>query len=101
VNLHPTGVVQRVEAARIKTADEKLEADLEYAIKSQSHLWIGAVVHRVSQQLAESIALRPATTEPHFDAESLSSIEFGCFICEEPLTRAIVRKRCPGEPREH
>jgi hypothetical protein len=93
-----TNVVQRVETARVKTADDQMQRDIEYATKSQQHLWIAAVVHRVSQSLAEDIVLRPETTEPNFDAESISSIELGCFICEQPLTRAIVKKRCPGDP---
>ena len=89
---------QRVATERVKTADERLQKDIEYAEKSQTHLWIAAVVHRVSQQAAEEIALRPETYEPRLDMETLSSVEFGCFICEQPLLRTNVKKRCTGDP---
>jgi len=95
---HSEGI-QRVEADRVERTRAQFDRDIEYHTKAGSHLWIATVVYRLSQQGAESIAKREESFEPRMDMENLYTVEFGCYICEQPLLRTNVNKRCSGDPR--
>lgn len=90
--------LQHIATDQLSRQTQQFEKDLRKAVQFHQHFWIAAVVHRISQQLAEKVAKHPETIEPKFDMETLVDIEFGCYLCEEPMTRYNVDKTCPGEP---
>jgi hypothetical protein len=54
------------------------------------HLWAAVAMYRVN----------PAADTVHLDAESLMTIEVGCYWCERAWSRDAASKPCFGEPRE-
>lgn len=98
--LRDSGVKQRLDPEQLTKIDQRIEKDLEYAYKSQTHFWQAIVTHKLSDTAAKAIATNDINYQPNFDLESLSSLSFGCLICEQALDRKLVGKRCPGEPKD-
>jgi hypothetical protein len=92
-------VKQFVPRSRVEAADERFEKNLEYARKAEVHAWVAATVHQLSDHAAKQLTSGDGTYQPHLDVESLVDVEFGCYICEQPLRRELVGKRCKGEPK--
>lgn len=87
---------QRIQVTDLQRANVQFSRDIEYAQRSQSHLWTAMVTYKVSQSSAEKIV--KGEGEPMFDYENLVMLNLGCFICEEPMDQKIMHRRCPGEP---
>lgn len=59
------------------------------------HVWIVTAVYRVSPQQVEALEAH----EEHLDAENLAMVATGCFVCEQPYSKRLSSRRCPGELR--
>jgi hypothetical protein len=91
------GTVQHVDPGRLGRANDSFQKDIDYALASQSHLWIAMAAHRITPALAKRIA--EGSTEPVvMDLENLAVMGVSCYVCEEPLNRKLVDRRCPGDP---
>jgi hypothetical protein len=69
--------------------------DLLAPEREGEHVWIVTAVYRVSPAQVEALE---AHTE-HLDAENLAMVMTGCFFCEQPYSKRLTFRRCPGEPR--
>lgn len=90
---------QRLDPAMLAAIDRKFEANRSYALKSETHFWQAIVSYQLSDETAKAIASEDASIQPIFDLETLSTLSFGCLICEQAIDRKLVGKRCPGEPK--
>lgn len=90
---------QRLDPGQLAAIDKKFEREYEYAIKSNTHFWQAIVNHRISDETAKAIVTGDNSVQPNFDLESMMGLVFGCLICEEPLDRKLIGKRCKGEPK--
>lgn len=88
-----TGVGQRVDAF-----PDRLGAAYEYAEKSQTHMWVATLAHRLGNTALD--AIDGAAGEPlNLDAESLLMMPaIGCYVCEQNYEPRLRRRKCPGEP---
>ena len=54
------------------------------------HQWITLAMYRTNN---------PDADQQNLDMENLLSIEGpGCFVCEQPYSREVAARPCPGEP---
>jgi len=90
-----TGVSQHAGTEQMTKLDARHARDYEYALKSQSHLWVATTAYKLSDEAVDNMT----TTEINLDLENmLMSPAIGCFICEEPFTRRLRHRKCAGEP---
>lgn len=90
-----TGDLQHIPGGRA----DRLEAALEYATKSGTHLWIATAVHILGDTALDQL---DATDETALllDAESLAMAPlFGCYVCEQSYEPRLRLRRCKGEPK--
>ena len=76
---------------------EKMDKEIEYAVKAGEHLWTAIVTYLSSKQ-----ALRDnyENNQPlNMDSENLLQVHVGCFICEEPFEPKMLDRRCKGQPK--
>lgn len=94
----PTGDLQRVDPDRILNAEQAGNRDVEYALKSRTHLWIVTVAHKATDQLLDAFDGKDGA-QPILDAETLwMRPAASCFVCEQPYARRLRHRRCPGDP---
>lgn len=93
-----SGVTQQVTSGRAQSAEERFDAEMGYAEKAKTHLWIFIVTHRLTDQRAKEIAAGDASATL-LDVETIGVTGVGCYRCEQPLEARLVGKRCPGEPK--
>lgn len=93
-----TGVQQFVAGERLARASAAFDREVEYAKKSESHLWIVALAHRLSTAQAR-LMVEGRSEDVPLDAESLVVSGTGCYICETPLSARLLNRRCKGEPK--
>lgn len=94
----PLGMKQDVPSDRVEKAMVKFLKDLDYAEKSQTHLWTAIAHYSLSDEAAKRIVNDPSE-QVILDTENLGGVNIGCFVCEEPLDARLVGKRCQGEPK--
>jgi hypothetical protein len=58
------------------------------------HVWIAVACFRVQPETLRG----QATDQIHLDRENLSTIEVGCYVCEQPWSERLSYRRCPGHP---
>jgi hypothetical protein len=58
------------------------------------HVWLAIACFRVAPETLRG----QAADQVHLDRENLSTIEVGCFVCEQPWSERLSYRRCPGEP---
>lgn len=93
------GTVQHADGDRVGRANDAFQRHIDYAVKSQTHLWIAVAAHRISDGLAKRVA-RGSDEPVVMDLENLAVMGISCYICEEPLNPRILDRRCPGDPSE-
>ena len=72
-------------------------AEVEYAIKSHTHVWTVMQLHVVSgDTLTEHLAREEA---PLLDGETFRAIEVGCYVCEQPFDPRLVTRKCKAVKR--
>jgi hypothetical protein len=90
---------QEVTPDRQLKAEEQLERDLDYAVKSETHLWIVTMAHRATDQLLDAQDGRTTDT-PMLDTDTLlMRPAVGCYVCEQVYEPRLRRRKCPGEPK--
>lgn len=90
------GVKQLIEGEQLKKVDEKYEREYDYAVKSQTHLWVATTVYMLSDEAVSTMGEGPVL----LDIENLLMVPLiGCFVCEEPFDSKLIHRRCKGEPR--
>lgn len=92
--VRPTDVRQHVPASRIEAGELRLLEAERVAELAGDHLWTAITAYLITEPEAYLDA-----EEGNLDAENLVSANVGCYRCEEPLTRELLTRRCPGEPR--
>lgn len=93
------GQHQEVTPHRQIHAEGQLDAALEYARKSHTHLWGVYVMHRATDQLLDAYDGK-APDLPMLDADTiLMRPVLGCFVCEQAYEPRLRLRRCAGEPR--
>jgi hypothetical protein len=94
-----TGILQEIsgqhQAIKGIGGNPEFEAKYSYAIKSESHLWVAIATYHLS----ESALLNSDSEQMLMDSENLLAVNFGCFICEEPYSKKVLKHRCKGEPK--
>lgn len=89
-------LTQYVPQERIAAAIRRHDAAYDYAIKAGEHYWIVVLTHAVSRD-----ALERLPEPPTLDTESLiGNPMVGCYICEQSYEPRLLRRRCPGEPKD-
>lgn len=59
----------------------------EYDPRSGNHLWTAMVIY----------AVNPEAEMPILDKENLLGFPMiGCYYCEQPYERRLLKRRCPG-----
>jgi GAF domain-containing protein len=91
------GMVQEVTPARQQSADATLDAELAQAAAAGRHYWQAIAQYRLSEESARDVVGLGGGT-PHLDSENLRGVMVGCFICEQPVSPALIDARCPGDP---
>lgn len=92
-----TGPEQEVSGSRVERLREEFTKEVDYAVKSKTHLWIVTTIHVTSgEKLA---AIHAGTESGHLDAESLRNVLYGCYICEEPYAARLEKRKCKGPRR--
>jgi len=97
--LIPTGVMQEVTSQRQVYLRGTSTAEEEYAVKSQTHLWVVTIAHKATDSILD---MRDGLTGdmPILDADTMwMEPAVGCFICEQVYEPRLRRRKCPGEPR--
>jgi hypothetical protein len=85
---------QEMSGDAVTILDERLAREEAYSRSSHQHLWIAVTMFRVN---GEKVFAQEA---PTFDSETMLGIpQVGCYICEQPLSAEIVKRRCPGDPQ--
>lgn len=72
----------------------RLDKELEYAIKAGNHFWTAIAMFHLNEQSLADIENEQA----HMDMENLMQIHMGCFLCEEPYSAQLAKRRCRGNP---
>jgi len=88
------GDEQFLDRGMLVAREDKMDRAIEYAIKSQSHLWTATACHQLTEK-----RLAGPLEGLQLDGESLLMVVIGCYICEEPFKRRLLLRRCPGEPK--
>lgn len=88
-----------VSSDQAERKDEVFERHLATAEKAGTHLWIAIQSHSISDKVAEQVA-KGTAENVIMDYESLLNLGFGCYRCEQPLTKQTFYRRCPGDPGE-
>lgn len=58
------------------------------------HVWVAVAAFRVT-----TAALRGRVGDRiNLDRENLASVDVGCYVCEQPWSEPVSRRRCPGDP---
>lgn len=77
--------------------NDRLDSEIEYAVKSKTHLWHSISVHKMSVTALEQMATEPLI----LDSENLLTLPMlGCYVCETPYERRLLHRKCPGEPKD-
>lgn len=93
-NWHSLGDKQRIDPGMQKN---RLDREYNYAKRSHTHLWQAIITHKLSVQALENME----TESLILDAESMMGLPLiGCFVCEQPYSRELLRRKCPGEPSD-
>lgn len=93
------GDEQLIDGNRQLRALSRFDLDHQYAIKSETHLWVVMVTHRATDQMLEAF-LDPEAGEPMLDAETLAQPPaLLCWVCSQPFSQRLRMRKCPGEPR--
>ncbi len=88
-----------VTASRQVSADKEFQKRYEYAIKSESHLWVVTLCHYAGDSVLNALYDDSYDT-PILDSESLAMRPcVACYICEEVYERRLWHRRCKGEPK--
>lgn len=89
-----TGDMQHVGPNQVEAKERLFSQDIDYAMKSKTHLWTAVTVHVLSAD-----ALRRRESEaPIFDLESLRSVQLGCYLCEKKFEPRELDRKCKGKP---
>lgn len=75
--------------------NDKFQKELNYHIKAGTHMWTSIAVFNLSEQTISTIDCNAV----HLDIENLLTITVGCSVCEQPLSKKIIRNACAGEPK--
>jgi hypothetical protein len=59
-----------------------------------AHVWVAVAAFRVSPESLRGTA----TDQIWLDQENLASIDVGCYVCEQPWSKQISYRGCPGDP---
>lgn len=91
--------------ARVGEMHDRYDAEMAYALKSQSHLWAVMSMYKLTEpevramvESLEANELRRSAV-PTASSDRILSVTVGCYICEQELTKQIADRRCPGEPK--
>lgn len=74
-------------------AKKRLDSDLAYAIKSESHYWIALAMYHLTDDSLKNLK----TEQVHMDMENLMEVNMGCYLCEEPYSDRVSKRRCKGQ----
>ncbi len=95
----PQGDQQEIPKSRWEAASQRFDTAYQYAVKSQTHLWIVTLIHTATDQTLDAFDGR-GDSSPILDADTIAAAPaVGCFVCEEPYDPRFRLRRCPGEPR--
>lgn len=98
--LVPTGVLQEVTPHRQQQGRDAHDTAYEYAVKSQTHMWVVTIAHRATDSVLDAADGKP-DAQPVLDADTmLGAPAVGCYVCEQVYTPQQRRRKCPGEPKE-
>lgn len=91
-----TGIRQFVDGSTMPEKNNKFEDYLQYCTKSEIHMWNSTVMFYHTQETIETMR----DGEPlNLDSENLMLHMVGCFICEEPYSAFLVRRKCKGQKK--
>ena len=86
------GQTQYVAGERVQAGGERLDERLRVAKLSGDHVWTVVVQHLINdpEHIGPDMVL---------DAESVTSVAAGCYVCEQVYSPRLRHRRCTGEPR--
>ena len=90
------GVKQFASQETLGKIEEKFKQLYDYAIKSETHLWIATGAYHLSDETLRNMENNPLL----LDLENLlMEPQIGCYVCEEPFQMRLLTRKCKGEPR--
>lgn len=95
LNVTDAGIMQEVAPEQQLTKRDLFMAELNYAAKAHTHLWVATAAYVLTED-----TLRDMETEsPNLDTENLRQVGIGCFICERPYDKRELKRKCNGQPK--
>lgn len=89
------GIQQEATPHQQLTKADLFTAELNYARKSHTHLFVATAAYVLSEETLRDMETSP----PLFDLENLRQVLIGCFVCEEPYDKRMLKRKCSGEPK--
>lgn len=84
-----------VTSTGIQYDSARARPDLLEPKREGEHVWVVTVVYLTSAEEIEKLEAH----QSHLDAESIAMVGTGCFVCEQPYSKRLTFRKCPGEPR--
>jgi len=99
VPLTSTGVRQEANPTRQMAAGDELDRLEAYAVKSRTHLWLIMLTHKANEAFLDQYDNPDPAAMPLLDLDTMvGRPALLCYVCEEPYSSRLRRRRCPGEP---
>lgn len=83
-----------MDEAAVRAAMERQAPAVAYAIKSEQHLLVAVASYVLPAEAASN-----PQEHVHLDPEHLLGVMLGCYVCGQPYTALMAKRRCPGPGR--
>lgn len=89
---------QTINPQRQVGARSAFDADVSFAEKSHTHLWVVMITHRATDQMLDAFGDPDDSNMPILDADTLAQPPAViCWICTQPYEPRLRLRRCNGD----